>query len=286
MVDVGAAFPSGGQASELVQESQSLFDDPADGLVVVAGAFPADQRRDPTFPELVAVGLVVVAAVGNEYIGLAARSPASPSHRRDRLDQRQQLGDVVPVAAGEGDGQRNAATVADQVVLRAGLASVDRARARGRAPLLARMWEASAHARDQSICPAAWSSASNTSCSRSKTPAACQSRRRRQQVIPDPNPSSCGRSSQPIPVNSTNKIPCSTRRSSSGFGPVLLAGCTGSNGSICSHNSSETIHGAAITKIIPAQDHQRVRGSECAAHRRGQGFDAGPWEEVGRNVQA
>jgi hypothetical protein len=42
-----------------------------------------------------------------------------------RLDQRDQLGDVVAVPAGEGDGQRYAAGVADQVVLEARSPAVD-----------------------------------------------------------------------------------------------------------------------------------------------------------------
>ena len=70
--------------------------------------------------------VVVVAAVGEQL----ARSPAGPSaadaNRRDGVDQRDELGDVVAVAAGEADGQRDAAGVADQVVLGAGAAAVDR----------------------------------------------------------------------------------------------------------------------------------------------------------------
>lgn len=47
MVDVGAAFPTFGESSELVEQGQSLFDDPPHRLVVVPGATPADQRPDP-----------------------------------------------------------------------------------------------------------------------------------------------------------------------------------------------------------------------------------------------
>jgi hypothetical protein len=41
----------------------------------------------------------------------------------------------------------------------------------------------------------------------------------RQAVMPQPKPSSCGKCSQPIPVWSTNKIPCNASRSSNGFRP-------------------------------------------------------------------
>jgi len=126
---------------------------------------------------------------------------------------------LVSELAGERPGERNPAGVYEQVVLAAGPAAIDRAGTRFGAPFFACRWLESATARDQSISPAACSSASSSSCSRSHTPACCQSRNRRQAVIPQPKPSSCGRCSQPIPVCSTNKIPCNTKRSSSGLRP-------------------------------------------------------------------
>src|SRR5471032_2056969 len=65
---------------------------------------------------------------------------------------------------------------------------------------MARIEEESTMTRDQSIWSAARKRASNTSCSSSQTPAACQSRRRRQQLIPLPQPISCGSRSQRRPV--------------------------------------------------------------------------------------
>jgi hypothetical protein len=67
-------------------------------------------------------------------------------------------------------------------------------------------------AREKSILSAPRRRASNTSCNRSHTPAACQSRRRRQQVMPEPHPISLGRLSHGIPVVSTNRIPVNTGR--------------------------------------------------------------------------
>ncbi len=54
--------------------------------------------------------------------------------------------------------------------------------------------------RDQSIWSAARKRARSTSCSSSHTPAACQSRRRRQQLIPLPQPISWGSRSHRKPV--------------------------------------------------------------------------------------
>lgn len=51
-------------------------------------------------------------------------------------------------------------------------------------------------------------------CNRAHTPAACQSRGRRQHVIPLPKPSSCGKSSHGIPVCRTYRMPFSAGRSS------------------------------------------------------------------------
>jgi hypothetical protein len=51
---------------------------------------------------------------------------ASSADRRDGVDQRNQLSDVVAVAAGGADGQRDVPGVADQVVLGARTPAIDR----------------------------------------------------------------------------------------------------------------------------------------------------------------
>src|SRR5262249_12985608 len=145
----------------------------------------------------------------------AALGPAGfAAYRRDRLDERDQFEAVVAVGGGEQEGERDAARVGDQLVLGAALAPVDRARAGLGAPKTAGTCEESTTARDQSIRSASCSFASSTSCSRCQTPACCHSCSRRQQVIPDPQPISCGRFPQPIPVFNRNKTPLSPMRSS------------------------------------------------------------------------
>jgi hypothetical protein len=59
--------------------------------------------------------------------------------RRDRVEQQQKLRPFVSVRAGDGPGERDAAAVGQQVVLRAATAPVDRARARRGAPFFAWM---------------------------------------------------------------------------------------------------------------------------------------------------
>ncbi len=70
-------------------------------------------------------------------------------------------------------------------------------------------------------------------------PACCQSRSRRQQVMPLPQPISAGRYSHGSPVLSTNRMPVSAARSGTGGRPPFGQGLAGgSNGSIILHKSS------------------------------------------------
>ncbi len=142
------------------------------------------------------------------------------SGRRDAIDERQQLGDVVAVRRrGESADQRDSLTVADHVVLGAQPATIDWRGACLGTPPFARTCELSTTARDQSSSPASCSSSNSTWCRRSQTPAPFQSRRRRQQVIPDPQPISWGKSSHGIPVFRTNRMPVRTRRSGTRLRP-------------------------------------------------------------------
>ena len=88
-------------------------------------------------------------------------------------------------------------------------------------PYTARMEQLSTTARDQSI----WSSRASQSRSakwiRSHTPACCQSRKRRQHVIPDPHPSSCGSICQGMPLRRTKTMPVRHARSETRGRPPL-----------------------------------------------------------------
>ena len=162
----------------------------------VRGAAPGDDGQEPALAEFVAVGTGGIALVAEEGFGTAAGPAWAACDGRDAVDQGEGLGDVVDVCRGRDDLERSAASVADQVVFAARLAPVDRRRTGVGTPFFARMWEPSTHALDQSSWPAAFSSASRMRCSLSKTPACCHRSRRRQQVCPEPNPSSIGRSCQ------------------------------------------------------------------------------------------
>jgi hypothetical protein len=95
---------------------------------------------------------------------------------------------------------------------------------------------------------------SSTRWSRFQTPASCHSLRRRQQVIPDPQPISLGSISQGMPVLSTNTMPASVARlSTRGRPPLGLGGSFGKSGSITAHSSSVT-SGFGMVPSIPDRE--------------------------------
>jgi hypothetical protein len=173
-----------------VQVSEAALDDPALATEAraVLGLAPSDDRFDPALPEQAAVLVVVIAAVGDDEVGLLARATglAGDGPGVQVVKQRDQLRDVVAVAAGQGDGERDPGGVDEQVVLGAGAGTIDRGRPGQEPPKRARTCDPSTAARDQSIAPAALRRVSRCWCSASQTPACCQSRSRRHAVTPEP----------------------------------------------------------------------------------------------------
>jgi hypothetical protein len=117
------------------------------------------------------MAVVVVAAVAHDYVRATTRPAHPPAHAGDGVEQRDELGDVVAVAAREADGERDAARDGQEVVLGARATTIDGAGARLEPPFSARTWLESTTARDQSISPAACRRASRSSCRADHTPA-------------------------------------------------------------------------------------------------------------------
>ena len=246
LVDVGAAFPANAEAAELVQPADRALHHPTVGTqtAAVRGQTACQNRGDAPCPQRLSVEFGVVSPIALHPIRPEAGVTDAPGEGGDSVHQQQQLGHIGAVGPGENRRQRNAVRVRDQMVFRPGLAAVRGIGARLIPPKTARTDAESATARDQSIRSAACSCANTVRWILSQTPAFCQSRNRRQQVIPDPHPISRGRSSQGMPVFNTNRIPVSTRRLSNGFRPGYrrrrrFGG--GSNGAINAHNFSSNI---------------------------------------------
>ena len=101
------------------------------------GAAASDLGFDAALTEQTPVLVVVVATVCSDAVGPTPRPADLPAHRRDLVDQRDQLRDVVAVAACDAPGERKPAAVYQEVVLGAVSGSINRARARFGAPFFA-----------------------------------------------------------------------------------------------------------------------------------------------------
>jgi hypothetical protein len=70
------------------------------------GATAGDVAFEPAMPELSAVLVVVAAAVGDHRLRLLPRMSRLPGDRLDPINQREQLGDVGVVTAGQSPSHR------------------------------------------------------------------------------------------------------------------------------------------------------------------------------------
>jgi hypothetical protein len=145
-VDVVAAVGADEQSAAVVQPGDGALDDPAvaaePGTVLCLAA--SDDRLDAALPDEAAV------LVGDQR----PRSPSRPTdpaaNRRYSVEQLEQLGDIVAVAAGERPGKRDAAAVSSRWCL---LPARPRSTGLGtcfRAPFFACRWLESAIARSHS----------------------------------------------------------------------------------------------------------------------------------------
>ena len=242
-MDVASAFVSCDEPAKAVDPGKAAFDYPSmlSELLTGLNAASCDAGSDPATAAGLSAPSMVVGLVGVELVWSASRPARLPSDRRDAVEQLPEWHAVVGVGTGQDDGERKAVPIRDQVPLRAEPASVGRVRPRLVTPLLAARDALSMQTRLQSIRSAARSRRSSSRCSPSQTPTSCQSRRRRQQVMPDPHPISSGSISHWMPVRSTNRIPVSAARSDTrGLPPRGRGGTTGNNGSMIDHRASET----------------------------------------------
>jgi len=112
------------------------LDDPAVAAETgaVLGLAAGDHRFDSPRPNQAPVLVVVVAAICDHALGSAPRSPDEASDGGHAVEQRDQLRDVVAVAAGNREREREPTAVDEEMMLGTGTTSVNRARARLGAP--------------------------------------------------------------------------------------------------------------------------------------------------------
>ena len=253
LVDVGAAFVANAQSAELMQPAERAFHNPTGfaQATAVRLAFAGQLISDAQTAQQTTVGSTAVSTIALKKVGTSTRSSDFAAHRRHRCQQRLQLTAVVHVSRGQLDAERNALGIGEKMMFAARFAAVGRARPRLAPPKRARTLLESTTARDQSIRSAACSRRNSSRWSLSHTPTFCQSRSRRQHVTPLPQPNSCGKSCQAMPLLSTNRIPVSVARSDTRLRPgnfcrrVFL----GSSGAMIAHNESST-SGFAIPSLL------------------------------------
>jgi hypothetical protein len=206
------------------------------------GIPPGNQWLDRPLPQRLPMGVRVVTSIGVESLGATTRAAKLAAHGWNSIKDGKQLRDIVSIGRRQGSSEGKAVRIRNQVVFRARFGPIGGIGTGFFAPKTARTDALSTAERDQSIWLAAWSLASSTACNFCQTPACSHSFKRLQQVIPDPQPISCGKSSHGMPVFSTNRIPVSALRWSKGLRPGFFfrRGFTGINGSIISHKVSST----------------------------------------------
>ena len=260
MVDVEPPFVSNGQAAEAVQPGKCPLDHPPMPPKLLAGldAAPRDACLDAAAVTSLTTSPEVIGLVSVKLGRPTTWSAALAADRRDGIQQIVEWFAVVDVGPGQKEDERDALPIGEKVSFCAWPAAVGRVRPGRLAPLLAAMDELSIQARLQSMRSARCSRCSSSRCRASQTPAACQSRSRRQHVTPEPHPISCGSISQGMPVRSTNRMPVrAARLPVRGRPPLGFADSTGSKGSISDQRVSET---RGATMQPHAAFHTKVQG--------------------------
>lgn len=226
-----------------MEPREGSLDDPA------GAAEPATVRRaslgelapDAAVAQVVAVRLRIVPAVALHQVRLPRRAPRPAPQGWDGIHQREQLCHIMTVGGGQERDERNPLRVGENVVLTPRLAAIGWVRSSFFPPRSARRDALSTTARAKWISPRRCNSVSRTAWRRFQTPARCQRTSRRQHVVPEPQPISCGSMFHGSPLRSTNRIPVNTARSGMGFRPAyrrLRCRRLGKNGSISVHSSS------------------------------------------------
>lgn len=181
----------------------------------------------------------VVCSISEQFIGALSTTAVFGFDTRKRVDERNSHFGIMNIGCGMFDDQRNSLAVGNQVALRAILATIRGIWASFRPPKTARTLQLSIADVLQSINPLSPSSSRILRQIFVQTPAFCQSRSRRQQVIPLPQFISLGKYSQGVPVLRTNRIPVNAARLEMGGRPPLGFGRSGgNNGSIRFQSSS------------------------------------------------
>ena len=253
-MDIGASLVAGRQPLELAELGQgALYDPPVPSQPCTAvDAAARDPGLDAAAGQGPAAAAVIIGLVGMQLgRSLTGSAPRLPD-RRHGIDRLLHHHGVVPVGCGQANRERDAVGIGEDVALRARLAPIGRVWPRLRAPLFAATDALSRTARRKSMALRRPKRSRTARWRRPQTPASCQSRRRRQHVMPDPQPISWGCISHGIPDCSTKRMPVRAARSGRrGRPPLGFGGSGGSSGSTTAQSASGT-----RGLLMPSRTHQ------------------------------
>jgi hypothetical protein len=210
-------------------------------------------------------------------VGPSLRAAGISANRRNGVQHVRKHRAVMDVGTCQPRGQWDSAPVCLKVPFRPRLAAIRWIWARCRPPFFAGIDDESTLTRLKSILFAPRRRRSSSSCNLSQTPASCQSLSRRQHVTPEPQPSSGGKSSHPMPVRSTNRIPLSAARSEiRGRPPRGFGAGAGRSFSIIGHRPSGIrTEGIPLYESAIPRRTRVLKGVLSLPHRKGQGLC--PW---------
>jgi hypothetical protein len=247
LVNVQPALISDDQSPELIEPCQGALNYPSMPAQPLATLYSSsgNPRSNASLPQVVPASSEIVPFVSMQSRWSSPSTPSSstqPFRLSDRLDSIYDLDKhlaIMNISSGTDYGEGYSFGFDHNMALRARFALICGVRPDTLPPFLAATVALSTEARVQSILPASPSLSSSTSWRRFHTPASCHSLRRRQQVLPLPQPISGGRYDQGKPVFSTKMIPVSAARLDTlGRPPFGLAGSEGNSGSITFQSSS------------------------------------------------
>ena len=205
-----------------------------------------EQRKDSPFAQLLSMRFAVISTITKSNIRSLKQSANLTGNWWNTIYQRHQLRNIMSICAGKLYRKRDTIGIGYQMVFRAFFAAIRGIWACFCPPKTALTEVESTTEREKSILSASLRLFNKVLWILSHTPACCQSRSLRQQVIPEPHPRSCGKSSQPVPVLSTNspdksgfRTALSDRRFRPGYRNLLFF--FGITGSMISHNLSSSI---------------------------------------------
>ena len=243
MMDIASALVARDEPAQAVDPGEGAFDHPSMAAQLLTGldAAPGDAGHDPATAASLSAAPMIVGLVGVELVWPVPHPACLAADRLNGVEQFLERHAVAGIGTCEEKGERNATALGDQMAFCAQPASIGRVRPCLVTPLFAASDALSRHARLKSSLSAARNRGSSSWCRRSQTPASCQSRRRRQHVMPDPHPISSASISHWMAVFKTNRIPVSAARSGTrGLPPRGRGGTTGSRGSMIDQSASGT----------------------------------------------